>query len=404
MDIKKIRDDFPILKRTDKGKQLVYLDNAATSQKPQVVINSITDFYEKHNANIHRGAHKLSREASEMYERAHDKVAKFFGVKGREEIIFTRNTTESINLVAQTLNLKEGDEIITTEMEHHSNLVPWMMLKKRIGIRIKYVPVDEEGEIKAADFEKLITPKTKVITCNHVSNFLGTINPVKEIGKIAAKHKIIFIVDGAQSAPHMPVNVKDIGCDFFACSSHKMCGPTGIGVLYGKRELLEKMEPYMGGGGMIHEVSFDEFTTHTLPWKFEAGTPNIADGYAFGTAVDYLSRTGMKNIWNHEQELTKHALEQLSKIKGIKIYGPKDWRKRAGVIAFNIDGINPHDVATLLDEKYNIAVRSGHHCVMPLHVKFGQIGSVRASFYLYNTKEEVDLMIKGLNEIVQVFG
>lgn len=398
-----IRKDFPFLKRKINGKPIIFFDNAASTQKPHVVIDALQDFYENHYANIHRGVYTLSQEASEMYEKAHEKTAKFIGAKSKEEIIFTKNTTESINLIANCLDLKAGDEVILTEMEHHSNLVPWMMLKDK-GIKIRYLEVDKNGELALTKLQSLITDKTKVISCVHISNFLGTINPVEEIGRIAKANNLIFVVDAAQSVPHMPVNVKRIDCDFMAFSSHKMCGPTGIGVLYGKKELLEKMKPYMGGGDMILDVDYNSFKPHVLPWKFEAGTANIADGYAFGVAIDYLSKIGMDKIWKHEQELIKMTLEKMSKIKNVEIYGPKDYRKRGGLIAFNVKGLEPHDVAGILDNRANICVRSGHHCVMPLHKKLGLKGSVRASFYFYNTKEEVEEFIKQLEEIAKVFG
>lgn len=401
MDAKKIRDDFPFLKRMIKGKQIIYFDNTATSQKPQVMIDALKDFYENHNANIHRGVHTLSQEASKMYEEAHDKAARFIGARGREEIIFTKNTTESINLVAYSLDFEPGDEIITTEMEHHSDMVPWMMLRDK-GVKLKYIPVNDDGELDLNALPGLITKKTKLIACVHMGNFLGTINPVEEIGKICRKNNILFLVDGAQSAPHMPINVKKIGCDFFAFSSHKMCGPTGIGVLYGKKELLEKMKPFLGGGDMILDVDYNGFKPNTLPWKYEAGTANIADGYAFGVAVDYLTKAGMHNIWKHEQELVKYAYNRMSEIDSITIYGPAP-EKRGGVIAFNVKNMEAHDVAGLLNERANIMIRSGHHCVMPLHKKFGLKGTARASFYIYNTKEEIDKMIDELKIIVKTF-
>ncbi len=398
-----IRKDFPFLKRKIRGKPIIYFDNTASTQKPQVMIDALKDFYENHYANIHRGIYTLSQEASEMYEKAHDKVAKFIGARGREEIIFTRNTTESLNLVAHSLNLKKGDEVIITEMEHHSNMIPWMMLKDK-GVKLKFLEVDKNGEIVLDKLPSLITKNTKVISCVHMSNFLGTINPVEKIGKIAKENGIIFVVDGAQSVPHMPINVKKINCDFLAFSAHKMCGPTGIGVLYGKKEILENMKPFLGGGDMINEVDYEGYTTHTLPWKFEAGTANIADGYAFGVAIDYLSKIGMDNIWKHEQKLTKFVLEKLMQMKNVEIYGPLDWKKRGGLVSFNVKGMEAHDVAGILDNRANICVRSGHHCAMPMHKKLGVNGSVRASFYLYNTEKEIEVFIKHLNEIVNVFG
>jgi cysteine desulfurase/selenocysteine lyase len=402
-DFSKIRTDFPILSRKIKGKSIVYLDNAATTQKPKQVIESLVNFYNNYNANIHRGVHRLSQEASEFYEEAHVKVARFINAHGKEEIIFTKNTTESINIVANGLNLQKGDEVILTEMEHHSNIVPWLMLKEK-GVIIKYIPVKEDGTLDVSRLENLITPRTKIIGCVHISNFLGTVNPVEEIVKIAHKHNVKVLIDGAQSVPRMPVDVRKVGCDFLAFSSHKMCGPTGIGVLYGKKEELEKLKPLMGGGDMILDVTYESFKSNVLPWKFEAGTPNIADGYAFGIAIDYLQKIGTQNILAHEKELTKYALEQMKKISGIKIYGSMDTEKRLGTISFNVRNMQAHDVAAILNERENIMLRSGHHCVMPLHKKFGVDGSVRVSFYFYNTKEEIDIFIKALAEVSKVFG
>lgn len=393
-----VRKDFPFLRRKINGKQIIFLDNAASTQKPKIVIDALKEFYEHHYANIHRGLYTLSQEASEMYEKAHDKVAKFINAKGREEIIFTKNATESLNLVAKSLGLKKGDEIIISEMEHHSNLVPWMMLKSR-GIKIRFLHVSEEGEINLEELNRLITKKTKVISIVHISNFLGTINPIREIGKIAKEEGIIFIVDGAQSVPHMPMNVKKLNCDFLAFSSHKMCGPTGIGVLYGKKEKLEELSPFLGGGDMISDVTYKNYKVNKLPWKFEAGTANIADGYAFGVAIDYLKKIGMEKIWKHEQKLIKYTLEELQDMSSIEIYGPLNPKKRGGLVSFNINGINCHDVAAILDTRYNICVRSGHHCVMPLHKKLGIDGSVRASFYLYNTLEEAEMFVNAIKEI-----
>ncbi|MEM2954900.1 MAG: cysteine desulfurase [Candidatus Nanoarchaeia archaeon] len=402
-DVYKIREDFPILKRSWNGKPLIYLDNAATTQKPKAVIQAITDFYSLHNANIHRGRHKLSQEASDLYEDAHKKVAKFIGAKGMEEIIFTRNATESLNLIANCLDWQKGDEVIVSEMEHHSNLIPFLMLQNRKGVKIKYIPVNNEGKLKIDELKSLITAKTKLVSCVHVSNFLGTVNQINEIGKICKEKDVLFAVDGAQSAPHMQINVKKLNCDFFAFSAHKMCGPTGIGILWAKKELLEEMSPFLGGGEMIKEVNYHNFSTNILPWKFEAGTPNIAGGYAFGVALEYLSKIGFENVEKHEKELISIIMEFFSKMPQIEIYGPKEVKERGGLISFNIKGINHHDVATILDEKANIAVRSGHHCVMPLHKKYGINGSVRASVYIYNTKEEIEVFCNTVKEIVNIF-
>lgn len=402
MDVSKIRQDFPILQRKINNKPIIYLDNAATTQKPKEVIDAITNFYSNYNANIHRGVHKLSQEASEMYEEAHEKVAKFIGARSKEEIVFTKNTTESINIVAHGLGLKSGDEVILTEMEHHSNIVPWLMQKEK-GVVIKYLPVTNEGTLDLAKLDKLVTPKTKIICCVHISNFLGTINPVEEIVKIAHKHKVKVLIDGAQSVPRMPIDVKRLGCDFLVFSSHKMAGPTGIGVLYGKKEFLQELKPLLGGGDMILEVTYDSFKPNVLPWKFEAGTPNIADGYAFGVAIDYLQKIGMQNIMKHEKELTEYCLGQMKKIPGVVIYGPTEPEKRMGLVSFNVKNMQAHDTAAIINERQNIMVRSGHHCVMPLHKKMGANGSVRVSFYFYNTKEEIDIFIKELTEVSKVF-
>lgn len=403
MNVKKIREDFPILKRKINGKPLIYFDNTATSQKPIQVINAIREFYEKHNANIHRGVHTLSQEASEMYEEAHDKVAKFINARGREGVIFVRNTTEAINLVAYSWglnNLKEGDEIVATVMEHHSNIVPWQFLEQRKGVVLKFVDINDDGTLKMEDYEKLITEKTKLVTVTHVSNVLGTINDVVKIGKLAHEVNALFLVDGAQSVPHMPVDVRKIDCDFLAFSGHKMLGPTGIGVLYGKEELLQKMEPFLGGGDMIHEVWLHKATYNTLPWKFEAGTANIAGGVGLAAAIDYLEKIGMENIREHEKKLTEYALKKME-IENIHIYGPLDVKIKGGVISFNIKDLNPHDVAALLDE-HGIAVRSGHHCAQPLMRRLGVNGTVRASFYIYNTKEEIDIFVEALEKIVKL--
>jgi len=394
-----VRNDFPFLKRKINGKGIIYLDSAATSQKPKVVIDALVDFYNNHCANIHRGVHKLSQEASLMYEEAREKVAKFLGASSKEEIIFTRNTTEAINIVSHGLNLKKGDEILVSEMEHHSNIVPWQALQKAIGIKLKFIPVDKEGNLDLTFVDKNLSEKTKLISITHVSNFLGVINPVEEIGKIAKEKGIKFMIDGAQSAPHMSIDVKKLKCDFFACSSHKMCGPTGIGVLYGKKEALQEISPLINGGDMISSVSYYDYSLNKLPWKFEGGTSNIADGYAFGIALDYLSKLGMDTIQKHDQKLVKYTLGEIQKIKNVEIYGPMDANKRCGLIAFNLKNFNPHDVAAIMDEKENIMIRSGFHCVEPMHKKLGLNGSARVSFYLYNTFEEIDKFLEVLKYI-----
>jgi len=403
MNMNKIRKDFPILKRKINGKPLVYLDNAATSQKPKVVIDALNNYYKKYNANVHRGIHKLSEEATQAYEETRKKVAKFINAKSEKEIIFTKNTTEAINLVMYSLGmqLKAGDEIISSVMEHHSNIVPWQFLQN-FGIKLKFVDINEDGTLKLEDYEKLITENTKLITVAHVSNVLGTINPVKEISKIARKNNALFLVDAAQSVPHIKVDVQEINCDFMAFSSHKMLGPTGVGVLYGKRELLEQMKPFLYGGDMIREVSLYETKYNEVPWKFEAGTPNIADVIAFGAAIDYLEKIGMKNIEKHEKELTKYALKKLSKIKNLEIYGPKNLNQRIGVISFNLKNIHPHDVASILDQE-GIAIRSGHLCAQPLMKRLNIQAAARASFYLYNTKQEIDKLAYALLKVKRVF-
>src|SRR3989338_7598231 len=343
MDIEKIRKDFPILQRKVHSKPLVYLDNAATSQKPKQVIDAISNYYSSYNANIHRGIHKLSEEATLGYEKAHEKVAEFIGAGGMEEIVFTKNTTESLNLLAYslTLSLKKGDEIVLTQMEHHSNIVPWQQLAKQRGLAVKYIKINEEGALDAKSISESITKKTRIVSATHASNVLGTINPVREIAKIAHENNALMVVDGAQSVPHMKVDVKDLNCDFLAFSGHKMLGPTGIGVLYGRKELLEEMPPFLYGGDMIREVKFEGSTFNQLPWKFEAGTPNIAEGIGLGAAVDYLSKVGMSNIFNRDKELLGYAMERMKEIDGITIYGPKDG---VSIVSFNVHGVHPHDV------------------------------------------------------------
>ncbi|OGI15707.1 cysteine desulfurase [Candidatus Micrarchaeota archaeon RBG_16_49_10] len=403
-DAKKIREDFPILKRKVNGKTLVYFDNAATTQKPVQVINAIRDYYENHNANIHRGVHQLSQEASQMYEDAHHVVGKLIGAKW-DETIFTRNTTEGLNLVMYAWamrKLKKGDEIISTVMEHHSNMVTWQFLKE-MGIKLKFVGINDDGTLKMEDYDKLVTRSTKLITVVHASNVVGTINDVRKIGKIAHDNKALFVVDGAQSVPHMPVNVKKMDADFLAFSAHKMLGPTGMGALYGKRSLLQSMDPFMYGGDMIKQVTLEKSTWNDLPWKFEAGTPNICGGVAFAEAVKYLERLKMKNVRKHEEEITKYAMERMSEVDGLKIFGPGDYRNRGGVLSFNLGEIHPHDLATILDE-FGVAVRSGQHCAAPLIHLLKAHATTRASFYVYNTKEEVDYFIDVLNKARKVFG
>jgi cysteine desulfurase/selenocysteine lyase len=398
LDVAAIREDFPILKRMVRDKPLIYLDNAATSQKPRQVIQALVDYYEQSNANIHRGIHTLAEEATELYESARARTARFIGANGPDEILFTRNTTESLNLVAYTWateNIGAGDEIVITTMEHHSNIVPWQWLVQRQGAILKFVEVNEDGQIDLADVERLVTPRTKLVSMMHMSNVLGTINPVKEVAKIAHANGALMLVDGAQSVPHMPVDVKDLDCDFLAFSSHKMLGPTGIGVLWGRRELLLGMRPFLGGGEMIDIVGRDTSTYNELPWKFEAGTPNIADVIAFGAAVDYLSALGMDRIREHEVEITAYALEKIGRIPGVRILGPMDAHQRGGVVAFTLEDVHPHDLGQIVDYE-GVAIRAGQHCCQVLSQSLGVPSSARASFYIYNTNEEVDALVVAL--------
>ncbi len=400
LDIEKLRQDFPILKRAVNGRRLVYLDNAATTQKPQSVISAVKEYYENYNSNVHRGIYKLSEEATQKYEEAHAKAAKFINA-GFKEIIFTKSATESINLLAYSLgeSIKPGDEIVVSRMEHHSNLVPWQQLALRKGAKLKFIGLTADGRLNEENLNKAITPKTEIVAVAHMSNVLGTINNVKEIAKIAHENDAWFIIDGAQSIPHFKADVKALDCDFLAFSGHKMLAPTGIGVLYGKEHILEEMPPFLYGGDMIREVTFEKAKWNELPWKFEAGTPNIAQGIGFGAAIDYLNEIGMENIAEYEKELTEYAMEKLLQIEGIQIYGP---RERGSLISFNLEGIHSHDVCTLLDGE-GIALRGGHHCAMPLMSLLGVTGTARASFYFYNTKEEVDLLANALKRVKQVF-
>jgi cysteine desulfurase/selenocysteine lyase len=405
-----VRKDFPILKREINGHPLIYFDNAATTQKPRQVIDAIKDFYENHNANVHRAVYTLSQEASETYESAHEEVANFINARGMEEIIFVRGTTEAINLVAYAWglrSLKRDDEIVLSLMEHHSNIVPWEIISKIKGFKIRYIEVNSDGTLNHESFERLISTKTKMVCLCHVSNLTGIINDVKRIAKTAHEHGALMLVDGAQSVPHMPVNVKDLDADFVAFSGHKMLGPTGIGVLYGKREILEKLEPFQGGGAMIREVSFNRktkscsITWNALPWKFEAGTPNVGGAVGLLEAVRYLKRIGMENVKKHEETLTKYALPRMQDCcKELEVYGTKDASSRCGIIPFGVKGLSSHDVALFLDNS-GIMVRSGFHCAQPLHELFKINSSARASFYIYNTREEIDTFIEVLKEIVQ---
>ena len=400
-----LRNDFPIFKKKINGKDLVYLDNASTTQKPYSVINSITDFYSNYNSNIHRAVYQLAEEATELYEQSRKKIANFINVRP-EEIIFTRNTTESINLIAHSWarsNLKKGDVITITEIEHHSNIVPWQILCQEIGTRLEYVGIDESGFLDVEYLIELISSrKVKLVSISHMSNVLGTIVPIERIIKTAHQYKIPVIVDGAQSVPHMPVDAKNLDCDFLVFSAHKMLGPTGVGVLYAKKELLEKMKPFMGGGDMIKEVFKFHTNYNEVPYKFEAGTPNIADVVGFGAAVDYLEKIGMENIRKHEIYLTEYALESMQSLKYITIYGPMDSKFRGGVISFNIADIHPHDLATIMND-HGIAIRSGHHCAQVLMQRLDVPATSRASFYIYNTKEEIDKFVNAIKEAGRIF-
>ena len=395
LDIKKIREDFPILKRKVNGKPLVYLDNAATSQTPQQVIDAIVDYYQNYNANIHRGVHTLSQEATDKYEQARNKIQKHFNAAKAYEIIFTSGTTHSINLVANGFSslIKKGDEILVSAMEHHSNIVPWQMLCERTGALLKVIPMNQEGELRMDVYDELLNNKTKLVFCNHISNALGTINPIEEIIEKAHKVGAAVLIDGAQAAPHLIADVQALDVDFYTCSAHKICGPTGVGMLYGKEDWLNKLPPYQGGGEMIAEVTFEKTTYAGLPHKFEAGTPNICGGIAFGAALDYMNAIGFEEIAKYEHELLEYATQELLKIDGLKIYGTA--KNKTSVISFNIEGIHPYDMGSILD-KLGIAVRTGHHCAQPIMDFYKIPGTVRASFAFYNTLEEVDVLITGV--------
>jgi len=401
----KTRTDFPILDQTINGKSLVYLDNAATSQKPKVVLDTIVHYYEHDNANVHRGAHSLSVRATEAYENAREKLVAFINAQSSKEIIYTRNATEAINLVAYSWGLNElkaGDEIILSVMEHHSNLVPWRIVASKTGAVIKYVGLTEEQEFDWDEYLKLLSPRTRLVSIVHVSNALGCVNPVENIVKKAHQVGAKVLIDACQSIPHKPIDVQNINCDWLVASGHKMCGPTGIGFLYGKQAILENMQPFLGGGEMIAEVFLDSFTCSELPHKFEAGTPAIAEAIALGAAVDYLSEIGMNNIHDYEAQLAAHLFDRLEEIPQLRVYGPKK-SPRAALAAFNVEGLHASDIATMLDEE-GIAIRSGHHCTQPLHRLFGASGSARASLYFYNTPEEIDIFIDKLKETLSFFG
>jgi cysteine desulfurase/selenocysteine lyase len=404
LDPEIIKQDFPIFKRRIYGKPLIYLDNAATTQKPRQVIEAIREFYQNYNANVHRGVYRLSVEATEAFENARAKVARFINAKD-SEIVFTKNATEALNLVAYSwglCNLKRGDRILLTEMEHHSNIVPWQLVAKHTGAVVDYIPINEDGLLVDEEVDRLLNLEPKIVSITQASNVLGTINDVKEIVEKAHKVGAIAVVDAAQSVPHMRVDVKELGCDFLAFSGHKALGPLGVGVLYGKRDLLKDMNPFLGGGDMISRVWLSGAEWNELPWKFEAGTSSVADVIGLGAAVDYLNSIGMSRVRAHEVRLTEYALKRLSEISDIRIYGPRDLDKRSGVISFNLSGIHPHDLATILDEE-GIAIRAGHHCAMPLMTKLGVAATARASFYIYNSESDIDALVEGLYKARRIF-
>ena len=402
-DVNEIRKDFPILQRKINNNKLVYFDNAATSQKPTSVINSLSDYYSSYNSNVHRGVHTLSVEATDKYEMARNKVSTFLDCKP-QEVIWTRNTSESLNIVSIGLkkSIKATDNIVISKMEHHSNLVPWQQLCLETGATLRYLNHNLDGKIDLTEAENIIDKNTKIIAITHMSNVLGVINPISELRNISKKYGTILVLDGAQSAPHFPVSMKDLDCDFFTFSAHKMLGPTGIGILFGKESLLEEMPPFYFGGDMISEVTYESAKWNDLPYKFEAGTPNIADAIATGYAIDYLNKIGMKEIFNHEEEITNYALDKFNNLKNYAIIGPKGKSDRGGVISFIHKTLHPHDIGEILD-KFGIAIRTGHHCAMPLVRSYEIVAAARASFYLYNTKEEIDIFINGLLEVEKYF-
>ena len=402
-----IRKDFPVLnRRVRDDKKLVYLDNAATTQKPNQVIDAITDYYQNHNSNIHRAVHALAEESTEAFEVTRDKIAKFLNIQNREEIVFVKGTTEAINLISYAWgrdNVQKGDIVVTTEYEHHSNIVPWQLLTQETGAELKYINIDDKGELMLEQLDEyLATGKVKLVAISHVSNVLGTITDIQKVITKCKNANAKILVDGAQAVPHMKVDIANLGCDFYAFSAHKMLGPTGVGILWARKEILENMKPFHGGGDMIREVHKYETTWNDLPYKFEAGTPNVADVISFAAAIDYLAKIGMDNVRNHEIELTKYALEKMSNVKGLTIYGPKDPQKASGVISFNFNDVHPHDVATIID-KNGVAIRSGHHCAQVLMEKLNVAATNRASFYIYTTKQEVDALIDSLEHVTEVF-
>jgi cysteine desulfurase/selenocysteine lyase len=405
LDVQTIRKDFPILSRQVHGKPLVYLDNAATTQKPRQVIDALVDYYSRYNANIHRSNHTLGGEATEAYEAVREKVARFIkSPYGPESIVFTRNTTEAINLVANAWGrrfLQPGDEIVLSIAEHHSNLIPWQLIAREKGARLRFIDIDDEGRLRVDELESTIGPKTKLVALAHASNVLG-INPVREAAALAHRHGAMMLIDGAQSVPHMPVDVGELDCDFLAFSGHKMCGPTGAGVLYARPELLDAMPPFLGGGSMISRVMLEDATWADVPSKFEAGTPDIADVIGLGAAIDYLEGLGMENVRAHEKEITGYALERLSELPEVTIYGPMNVEERIGVVSFNYGDIHPHDVGQVVDS-FGVAIRGAHHCAQPLMRRLDCVATARASFYIYNTKAEVDVLVSALQEVGRYF-
>ena len=406
LDVAKIKKDFPIMERKIHGKPLCYLDSAATSQKPRQVIEAVSEFYSNYNANVHRAIYELGEDATRGYEGAREKIARFINARSSSEIVFTRGTTESINIVAYGWGIKgklgKGDEIVSTVMEHHSNHIPWFFVQDYKGVKLSWIDIDDEGFLKMDDLDRLVTERTKMVAVTQCSNVLGTINPIKEIAKKAHEVNALCLVDAAQSVPHFPVDVQNLDCDLLAFSGHKMLGPTGIGVLYGKEKVLEEMEPMLGGGEMIREVHLGRATWNDVPWKFEGGTPDPAGAVGLGAAIDYLNAIGMQNVRQHEVELNAYGLEMLGKIKGIRILGPMDPKKRGGLIAFTIPEAHPHDIAAILDAE-GIAIRSGHNCAQPLMERCGIPATARASFYIYNSPEDIDRLVKGLKKVQEVF-
>jgi cysteine desulfurase/selenocysteine lyase len=403
-DVNRVRADFPILHTTVHGRPLVYLDNAATSQKPQVVIDAISRYYAEQNSNVHRGVHYLSQLATREYEETRVKIKRFINAADTHEIIYTKGTTEGINLVAASYGrkfVKEGDEVIISAIEHHANIVPWQLLCEQTGARLRVIPVNDDGELLMDEYERMLSPRTKIVAVNYVSNALGTVNPVRRIIELAHSVDAVVLIDGAQSAPHLTVDVRELDCDFYVFSGHKLCGPTGIGVLYGKQQLLNAMPPYQSGGDMIAVVTFEKTTFNSLPYKFEAGTPNIEGAIGLGAAIDYLESVGMEKIAAYEQELLDYATEVIGSIPGVKLIGTA--REKASVLSFTVENVHPHDVGTILDQQ-GIAVRAGHHCAQPVMQRFGVPATARASFAFYNTKAEIDALAEGIHRVVEVFG